>query len=106
MPDFRIIPGSYKDFKGINRFSEFLRPHFSRLSFIFNIFPSVRLNWTSHPKKLYWRYTRLIEKLLTPEEKEIIIRENLRDDETSGHRGPEWDCYAEVFWSLIQEENM
>lgn len=96
--------GTYKEFSGINSLSEKIRPFFPRVSFIFNIFPFLRLNWTSHPRKHYQKYCRFLQKYITPEEKEIIIQENLRTDEGCGHNGPELDCYAELFWELIQEE--
>lgn len=93
---------TYNQFYGINRFSEFLNKHFSHTSFVFNIFPRIRLNWTSHSAKKYRQMCRVLEKL-TDKEKEIITRENLRTDKECGHNGAEFDCYAEVFWSLLQE---
>ena len=90
--------GKWNEIVGRNWISNFLCSRLSPVNPVFTL-PGMRLNWTSRPHQLYQRYMRIYNENLTEEEKLIIERENLRTDT---HRGPEWDCFAEAFWKLLQ----
>ena len=94
--------GKWNKFAGKSKLSNYLITRLPPTSFVFRL-PGMRLNWTSRPHQLYQRYMHFYSENLTEEEKQLIERENLRIDKKSGHRGPEWDCFAEMFWKLLQE---
>lgn len=90
--------GKWNEITGRNRLSTFLCSRLSPVNPVFTL-PGMRLNWTSRPHQLYQRYMRIYSENLTEEEKQIIEQENLKTDT---HQGPEWDCFAEAFWKLLQ----
>ena len=93
--------GKWNKFAGKNKLANYLITHLPITNVVFRL-PGMRLNWTSRPHQLYQRYMNIYSENLTDEEKLIIERENLRTDKKSGHRGPEWDCFAEMFWKVLQ----